>query len=149
MYTVELVADLLGTDHDRVEAIQSTAPMFAKSPLEPSMQPPMLSEHARRRTDKVSCDPWGNLVQCLVQRRNRQFHSVLEAHPLLHDPMHARGQGVEDIVAQARRPSPLPHPASLDAQSLTNPGEHITSVRTVPSDLVRRPLARRCAPAPW
>src|SRR6266508_3333126 len=105
MHTVQLAPDLLGIDHDGVEAVESLAPVFAKSPLEPSIPASVLSEHARRLTDKVSSDAWGDLVQGLVQRRNCQFHSLLKAQALLHDPLHAGRHRVEDVVIEARRAS--------------------------------------------
>jgi hypothetical protein len=54
---------------------------------------------------KVSCDLWGDLVQCLVQRRDCQLKGLLKAHASLHDLMHARSHRVEDVVIPDRRPS--------------------------------------------
>jgi hypothetical protein len=106
MYTVELAPDLFGEDHNGVEAIESLAPLPAQSPLEPSIRPLMVSEYARCSTYKVSRDLWGDVVQCLVQRRECQFQGLLKAHASLHDLVHARSHRVEDVVIPDRCTSP-------------------------------------------
>src|SRR6266545_6574622 len=52
MCSVQFVADLLGTDHDGIEAIEGLAPVLAELPLEASIDAPMLSKHAGLTTDQ-------------------------------------------------------------------------------------------------
>src|SRR6266568_7678098 len=97
MCSVQFVADLLGTDHDGVEAIEGLAPVLAEVPLEASIDPPVLSEHARRTTNEVLCDARGGFVQRFLQCRNCPLHGLLKAQPLLHGPMYAWRHGLEDV----------------------------------------------------
>src|SRR6266496_4647584 len=60
MCSMQFVADLLGTDHDGIEAIEGLAPVLAEVPFEASIDAPVLSKHARRTTGQISCDTRDN-----------------------------------------------------------------------------------------
>src|SRR6266536_352882 len=104
MCAVQFAADLLSTDHDRVEAIKGLAPVLAELPFEASIYASVLAEHAGRTTDEVSCDARGDFVERFLQCWNCQLHGPLKAQPLLHELMHARRHGVEDVVIEVGSP---------------------------------------------